>query len=124
MLSGLGHDLIAIRELEGTQALREPDLFFTEYEHSHATRAVEPLVSLAGLFAAKEAFFKAVPQLRGNYWTDVEVVHDHHGAPRFRLHGALHSAVVEHGLSIHLSISHAGDYASAVVVAERAGAAA
>jgi holo-[acyl-carrier protein] synthase len=122
MLTGLGHDLVAIRELESTEALREPGFFFTGSEHSHAARAVEPLVALAGLFAAKEAFFKAVPQLHGNYWTDVEVVHDPHGAPRFCLHGPLGRALAEQGLSVHLSISHAGGYASAVVAVERAGA--
>jgi holo-[acyl-carrier protein] synthase len=123
MLTGLGHDLVAIRELASAEALREPGLFFTGSEHAHAARAVEPLYALAGLFAAKEAFFKAAPQLHGNYWTDVEVVHDPHGAPRFHLHGALGRALAEQGLCVHLSISHAGDYASAVVVVERAGAA-
>ncbi|MCA9706073.1 MAG: holo-ACP synthase [Myxococcales bacterium] len=123
MLSGLGHDLVALSGIEGAQELRQPGVFFTEAEHEHVARATEPLVSLAGLFAAKEAFFKAVPQARGAYWTDIEVTHGAHGGPSFRLHGRLQQVAEQQGLRVHLSISHDGDYASAVVVAERAGAA-
>jgi holo-[acyl-carrier protein] synthase len=81
---------------------------------------------LAGRFAAKEAFLKAWSSTnRGNPPTlspedldlrEVEVVHDAHGRPAIRLHGPVREAVAT--LVVHLSISHDGGTAAAVVILE------
>ena len=82
---------------------------------------------LASRFAAKEAFVKAwsntrfgeVPQLPGWSASDIEVVVDAWGRSRLRLHGPVAVAVSEHfgdDWALHLSCSHDGPLAAAVVV--------
>ena len=75
----------------------------------------------AARFAAKEAFMKAI----GTGWRlgitfhDIEVVHDMMGKPGFVLHGKAGEFVAENGIiSIHLTISHIKEYATATVVLE------
>lgn len=108
-----------VNELRDTTALREPGIFFTSEELSRFGSATDPLESLSGGFAAKEALFKAVPPLPPGqtwFWTDAEVVHDHRGAPRFRTHGSLADHLARHRLKVDVSISHSGGLVSAVVV--------
>ncbi len=78
---------------------------------------------LAGRFAAKEALLKAAGTgLRGFSWRMMEIVADELGAPRFICHGRLAETLAERGLvRIHLSISHARDYAMAQVLLEGGG---
>lgn len=77
---------------------------------------------VAGLFAAKEATMKAL----GTGWTagvgfrQIEVRRDDLGAPRLILHGAAAARAAELGVGrLHLSITHDGVSAAAVVVLER-----
>jgi len=76
---------------------------------------------LGGLFAAKEATMKAL----GTGWAggvgfrQVEVVRAASGAPSISLHGAARARADELGAQrLHLSISHDGRSAAAVVVLE------
>ena len=82
---------------------------------------------LAARFAAKEAFVKAWSNCsfgrppRLDHWrpAQVEVVQDAWGRSRLRLHGELAGAVAAHfgdGWSVHLSSSHDGPVAAALVV--------
>lgn len=82
---------------------------------------------LAARFAAKEAFVKAWSNTRFgdqpllDRWdpSDIEVVTDAWGRSRLRLHGTVAEAVTEQfggGLAVHLSSSHDGPVAAAVVV--------
>jgi holo-[acyl-carrier protein] synthase len=116
VLIGLGHDLQSLHGLKDVQALWEPGVFFTEEEAARFQRSASPLESLAGCFCSKEALFKAMPPLDGWFWTDVEVIEDERHAPRFRFYGALREHIQRQGWEAWLSISHSGDYASAVVV--------
>ena len=69
---------------------------------------------LAGLFAAKEAFLKALGRgLSGLSWHDVRVLEDPSGAPRLWF-----SERVGFEGEVALSISHDGEYAVAVCVVE------
>ncbi len=77
---------------------------------------------LGGLFAAKEAMFKAL----GTGWgqgvgfRQVEIVHAESGAPSYRLHGAAaERAEVLGATSMHLSITHEQAFAAAVAILER-----
>ncbi|MCK6619374.1 MAG: holo-ACP synthase [Calditrichaceae bacterium] len=72
----------------------------------------------AGRFAVKEAVFKAAGTgLRtGMSWQDVEVINDELGRPSVYLHGA--TARLFEGKRIHLSLSHEGTMAIAMVVVE------
>ena len=93
--------------------------FFTEQElaYCHGEKAWRT-ESLAGIFAAKEALFKALGTgFRQGKWTDVEVVHDEWGAPQYRFYGVYVEAVREKSCQLpSLSIAHDGDYAVAFVV--------
>ncbi len=84
---------------------------------------------LAARFAAKEAFVKAwsssryalAPALSEWAPSEVEVVGDVHGRPSLALHGAVAAAVLDQlgdGWSAHLSLSHDGPVAAAMVVLE------
>lgn len=116
-LIAVGHDLQAIDRLRTATALHGPGVFFTAPELDRFAAALVPLQSAAAGFAAKEALFKALPAARRPwFWTDAELVHDRHGAPRFRVHGELARHLRHEGLTVAVSLSHSGDYVSAVVV--------
>jgi holo-[acyl-carrier protein] synthase len=117
VIIGIGVDVVSIdrfqQVLERTPTMR--DRLFTDAEK------VLPVGSLAGRFAAKEALAKALGAPAGLHWIHAEVVNDEHGKPSFLIHGSVAALAEELGVhSIHLSISHDGGIASAMVVAEGA----
>lgn len=117
MLIGLGQDLQHIAAMAAATGLREPGVFFTERECAHAASSVTPEATLAGLFSAKEALFKALPPMQvGGYWTDIELTREPHGAVAVRLHGAFGAAFQANRWQTRVSISHSGEYACAVAV--------
>ena len=81
---------------------------------------------LAGRFAAKEAFLKAwssarigrAPALADLRWQDLEVLTDPWGRPFLRPAGATAAAVIDSvgAIELHISITHDGPVAAAVVV--------
>lgn len=112
---GVGVDVVDLTRfatsLERTPAMRER--LFTPDE------AGLPIESLAGRFAAKEAFLKAVGAPEGIAWRDIEVVRGDAGAPSFSLAGrAAERAQELQVIGLHLSIAHDGPVATAFVVAE------
>jgi holo-[acyl-carrier protein] synthase len=114
----IGHDLQRIGDLAGRDSLRLPGVFFTEDECCYlAKKSIE---SVAGFFSAKEAVFKALPEIRGFCWSDIEINLDPNGAPRLTFYGPLQRFMQEHALAAHLSISHSGDYVSSVVLISQA----
>lgn len=90
---------------------------FTEAEVSYAMSA--PLLAasrLAARFAAKEATRKAL-RFDGIGWRDIEVVRQPDGACEIELHGVARAVG---GIGrLALSMSHEGDHATAVVIADR-----
>jgi holo-[acyl-carrier protein] synthase len=76
---------------------------------------------LAARFAAKEAAIKAFDlAATGVDWRDIEVVRLPSGATRLALHGAVARHVAGLGIAeAAVSLSHADDYAAAVVTALR-----
>jgi phosphopantetheine--protein transferase-like protein len=115
MLIALGHDLQSISELAARSDLLEAGVMFTAGECDRFARAASPAHSLAGAFAGKEALFKALPRVDGGFWTDLEIVHDPRGAPQLRAHGAFAALLEREGWRVQLTVTHSGDYASAVV---------
>lgn len=116
-----GIDIVRISRIEQMAERHQASLrrFFTEGELAYSrTRGQQQYASLAGIFAAKEAFFKALGTgFRRGRWTDVEVCHTDLGAPVFRLHGWYAEAAAAGSPAVPaLSISHDGDYAVAQVV--------
>ncbi|MGI8612761.1 MAG: holo-ACP synthase [Nocardioidaceae bacterium] len=115
MIVGVGVDVVDVARfaltMERTPAMRER--LFTEGEREL------PMGSLAGRFAAKEALAKALGAPAGLSWRDAEVVNDAEGRPLLRVVGTVRRRADELGVAgWHLSISHDGGIASAVVVAE------
>lgn len=116
MIIGLGIDVVELVRFEAsltrTPALR--DKLFTPAE------AQRPLQSLAARFAAKEALAKALGAPGGLAWHDAVVVSLPSGDPTFELYGTVLARANDLGVtSTHLSLSHDGGIASAVVVLER-----
>jgi holo-[acyl-carrier protein] synthase len=113
---GVGVDVVDIgrfeRSLERTPGLRAR--LFTEVEKGL------PVRSLAARFAAKEALAKALGAPRGLLWTDAEVRRADDGRPNLHVRGTVATAAEARGVNHwHISLSHDGGIATAVVVAER-----
>ncbi|MGK5551667.1 holo-ACP synthase [Actinomadura kijaniata] len=115
MIVGVGIDVVDIarfeRSLERTPGLRTR--LFTEVERDLAGR------SLAARFAAKEALAKALGAPRGLMWTDAEVRRAADGRPSLHVTGTVAAAAAARGVtSWHVSLSHDGGVATAIVIAE------
>lgn len=94
---------------------------FSETEARYCDRRAHPEIHFAARFAAKEAYFKALGTgwSGGIGWRDVSVRARRAGRPTLRVDGAAARASRALGVTrSHLSLSHAGDYAVAVVVLE------
>jgi holo-[acyl-carrier protein] synthase len=91
---------------------------FTEAEVVYCTRQRDPVPSLAGRFAAKEAAMKALGtgHSRGVLWRDIEVVR-HGGPPQLRLTGgALRQFEAMNARRTLVTITHADTLAMAQVL--------
>lgn len=106
-----GVDLVVIAEFAGALQ-RGGDAFRRRMFHP-SEEAGASVQRLAAIFAAKEAAFKALELPAGN-WLAVEIVHNPAGRPVIRFVPEYDG---KHIVSCDLSISHAGDYAVASVVA-------
>ena len=118
-ICGVGVDLVDIARFEAKLAETEglTERLFAPVEL--ATAADLKPATLAGKFAAKEAFIKAVGDATGMNWHDVFVVKDAAGKPSLRVEGNTAAIVAEAGIeALHLSIAHDGGMAIAYVVAE------
>lgn len=74
--------------------------------------------SIAGAFAAKEAFSKSLGSgVSGFKWNEVEILHDDAGCPYISLFGNAKIIAESKGLSFALSITHTSQYAAAMVTA-------
>ncbi|MBX6765714.1 MAG: holo-ACP synthase, partial [Actinomadura rubrobrunea] len=115
MIVGVGVDVVDVarfeRALARTPGLR--DRLFTERERGLAVQ------SLAARFAAKEAVAKALGAPRGLRWTDAEVRRADDGRPTLRVTGTVARAAADRGVTHwHVSLSHDGGIATAVVIVE------
>ncbi len=124
MVVGLGVDIIElerIRAVYDRHGERFLDRILTAAEKAYCLRKVDPVPSLAGRFAVKEAGAKALGTgiARGVAWREIEVVRAPSGAPGLAFHGAAHERAAALGVSRgHVTISHGRDAAVAVVVLE------
>ena len=96
------------------------DRLFTEQELLTDSGNPRPPESLAARFAAKEAVAKALGAPAGLRWHDCEIVTDPDGRPWLAVSGTVAAVADARGVNHwHLSLSHDGGIASAMVVAER-----
>jgi holo-[acyl-carrier protein] synthase len=113
MIVGTGVDITEVRRLR--QAVEKwgdefLDRVFTTGELKNATTRGSLYQHLAGRFAAKEAVFKALGDMRLN-WKDVEILNNKEGKP---------CCVILNGkgkmMDVHISISHVKNYAVASAI--------
>ncbi|MBF9128172.1 holo-ACP synthase [Plantactinospora sp. S1510] len=122
MIVAVGIDVVLVdrfaRALARTPLLA--DRLFTEAERCTVSGNPRSPESLAARFAAKEAVAKALGAPAGLHWHDCEVVSDPDGRPWLTVAGTVAAVATERGVQRwHLSLSHDGGIASAMVVAER-----
>lgn len=92
---------------------------FTEAERTNGAGELRRPESLAARFAAKEAVAKALGSPGGMSWHDCEIVVDDRGRPSLLVRGTVAAKAAELGVRRwHVSLSHDGGIASAVVIAE------
>src|SRR5438105_14428575 len=120
----VGIDLVSREQVQDAVRLhgdRYLERVYTDQERACA--GTDPL-RLAARFAAKEATIKALR--RGDEplpWRDIAVHTDPAGRPSLRLTGAAARVARAAGVKgLSVSLSHEGDLAAAIVVAELAGA--
>jgi len=123
MVVGLGIDIASVERMR--QALdrfgdRFWDRILTPNERTDlAERNADRAAALAGRFAAKEAFSKAIGAPRDVWWQDVEVRRGSSGAPTISATGPALPHLSRLGVSrMFVSISHDAGVAAAVVVLE------
>ena len=121
MIVGIGIDVVPVERF--AQSLnRTPSMagrLFTEAEQHTSSGHPRSAESLAARFAAKEALAKALGAPGGMVWTDAEVLSDDAGRPSLRVIGTVAAQANRLGVNRwHVSLSHDGGIASAVVIAE------
>ena len=121
MIRAIGTDVVELDHFTDVVDRSRPgflERLFTQREIGHCERFKDRMASYAAIFAAKEAFLKALctglaPGIR---WTDVEVVHEESGAPSVVTHGRCVELLCEG--RVHVSLTHSRRSAAAVVVIE------
>jgi holo-[acyl-carrier protein] synthase len=111
MIIGIGIDLVDISRF--SQSLETPN--FKQKIFSLSESNLSPL-HLAGHFAAREAFLKALGDQELFKFKDLEVINQINGKPKFKFVNELSKYCEDK--SIHLSISHTPEYAMAIVIIE------
>lgn len=119
MIIETGVDSIEIRRI--AKSIQKPgflERFFSEEELEYFEHKKHAAQTVAGHFAAKEAFSKAMGVgISGFALREVGVIHDYRGKPFLSLTGA--AAELGEGWAFSLSITHTITTATAFVVAWR-----
>jgi holo-[acyl-carrier protein] synthase len=125
MIFGIGTDIIEVKRMEDrladNDALKQK--IYTPSEQRYCDQGkVTRFQRFAARFAAKEAFFKALGTgyRYGMAFHEIEVMNDELGKPYIVLHGKVKEYLEEKGVkTIHLTISHVKEMASAFVIIEK-----
>ena len=120
---GIGLDLCQVERIESAIASTGfLERYYTPAEREYITgRGKMGPQSAAAMFAAKEAFLKAMGsgidgQIRLN---EIGVIHDQSGAPRYQLTGAALERLCQlGGKTVHLTLTHENGMAAAIAIIE------
>lgn len=124
MIVGTGVDIVEVARFERFVAERNEallDRLFTPAEREYCRPRRACAQHYAARFAAKEAFVKALGMgiREGIGWQDVEVTHDSLDKPLFRFTPTAEARLRERNVvRSHLSLSHDGGMAVAMVILE------
>jgi len=92
---------------------------FSAREARYCRRHRDAALRFAARFAAKEAFVKCMGSTRGFRWNEIELLNDRSGKPRLEFSERVRARLDARGVRrVHVSVSHTGPYAVAVVVFE------
>jgi holo-[acyl-carrier protein] synthase len=121
VIVGVGIDVCPVERF-AESLVRTPGLrnrLFTAAEQVTPSGAPRTGESLAARFAAKEALAKALGAPGDLHWHDAEVVVGDRGRPLLTVRGTVAARAAQLGVTgWHVSLSHDGGMASAVVIAE------
>ena len=115
MKNKVGVDIVHIPRIK--KALENPTFLkriYTEKEITYCQNKNNPFNSFAGIYAAKEAFFKATGRGVTLAFHEVQVAYSESGAPVYSFNGAMQ----KYNEKASLSISHDGEYAVAFCILE------
>lgn len=123
MISGIGVDIVKVNRFYKI-VNRTPSFVkgvFTEREIEYIYSKTNKFETMAGIFASKEAFSKAIGTgIRGYKLTDIEVVQDRLGKPNIILSDKIINKFNLSESNIQVSISHTDENAIAFVIVEEA----
>ncbi len=123
MIFGIGTDLLKLNDIPAAFLQKDDPFYEKTYTVSEKQQADGSALRedyLRRRFCAKEAVFKALREdpehARLN---EIEIWDDEKGAPRVNLYGRLKERAAQNGICrVHISMSSAGEYAIAYVIAE------
>jgi holo-[acyl-carrier protein] synthase len=124
MIVAIGVDSIAIRRIDDLwqrTGARFLDRVFTERERAYCLSRHRPAESLAARFCAKEAVMKCLGSgwAKGLGFRQIEIERDAAGAVQVRLSGEAAARAAARAIrTVHLSLTHTDDVATAFVVAQ------
>jgi holo-[acyl-carrier protein] synthase len=119
---GVGTDIVAVGRIAALMRDRGAaflERWFTAREIDYCSGKAVPARHFAARFAAKEAVIKALPMAWDGPlpWRSIEIVNNPHGAPFVSLSGAILGAATRAGVGeIRVSLSHCGEYATAIAL--------
>ena len=128
MVQGVGVDIVDVRRIErllDRYGRAFEGRVFTDNEVAYCRRMPRPGMHFAGRFAAKEAFYKALPEscqpIAG--WRGIETLAGPGGRPHLSVVApALAELLARAGVTrVHVSISHEREVCVAMVVMEGQG---
>lgn len=124
MIIGIGNDVVSVMDIKQsiTDGKRFLERVFCSSEQEYAENKPNKYQHYAGCFAVKEAIMKALGTgwNEGIQWKHIEVKHETSGKPLIELHHqAKKQAELLQVKTIHISLSHAEQYATAVVILEK-----
>lgn len=115
MIIGVGIDVVDVERFRAT-VQRTPRLVEKLFAPQERDMPVE---SLAARFAAKEAIAKALGSPGGMAWHDAVIPRNPGSRPVVETTGTVAAVAAEQGVRVfHVSLSHDGPIATAMVVAE------
>ena len=120
MIYGIGTDITTVSRIKKSLAKHGfLEKNFSEAEREKYFAHGSHARNLAANFAAKEALGKALGIGIFTFpLSDAAVLRDAAGEPFFALTGKAAALIAEKHLTVHVSLTHEGDLASAVVVLE------
>ncbi len=121
-IRGIGTDLFRKDRLKGIADNMNDPFFlrsFTPAERADAMKNCDPVDAFTGLFAGKEAVFKAISDFCGDFCpSEIEILHTSDGSPVAALLGATRDEVLRliPQFTVMISLSHETECAIAFAV--------